>query len=282
MGIRGDASPHDIFSKTRFRDRDVHNLMGFDEGLVIVPVNSGPQPPFEQAVTEETEDYLVFQDEFGVKKKLNRREASTPEFVGWAVENRRDFERLVEERFNPDLASRVPENWRDIVRKHRNRVYPLTIGGYPFGFYGFMRYMMGEERLLYNLYDDPKLVRDMMSFFASFWIELWAQVLDEIDVDCANFWEDMSYKNGPLISPAMFREFMTPCYRRITGFLKERGVEVIVVDSDGNMDELIPLFLEAGLTGVLPIEARAGNDMVDIRRKYPRLHMSLACPLAAA
>ena len=71
----------------------------------------------------------------------------------------------------------------------------------------------------------------------------------------------------------MFRQFMTPCYQRITGFLKERGVDIIVVDSDGNMDELIPLFLEAGLTGVFPIEARANNDLIDIRKRYPKMHI---------
>ena len=273
VGIRGEASPHDIYSTTRFRDKDVHEEMGFDEGVQIVPVNSGPQPPFEQKVLEETEEYILFQDEFGVQKRLKRKEASTPEFVGWPVENRKDFKRLVEERFKPDLKKRVPENWKEIVEKHKSRDYPLAIGGYPYGFYGLMRYMMGEERLLYNFYDNPNLVSDMMSFFADFWIELWGQALDEIDVDCAHFWEDMSYKNGPIISPAMFRQFMTPCYQRITGFLKERGVDIIVVDSDGNMDELIPLFLEAGLTGVFPIEARANNDLIDIRKRYPKMHI---------
>ena len=48
---------------------------------------------------EETEEYLVYQDEYGVKKRLDIRGASVPEFIGWQVENRRDFDRLIEERF---------------------------------------------------------------------------------------------------------------------------------------------------------------------------------------
>jgi uroporphyrinogen decarboxylase len=83
----------------------------------------------------------------------------------------------------------------------------------------------------------------------------------------------MAYRTGSLISPALFREFMTPCYQKVTGFLRDRGVKVILVDSDGNLDELIPLFLEAGLTGVWPVEIQAGNDLVEIRRRYPELRI---------
>ncbi|HUV06859.1 MAG TPA: uroporphyrinogen decarboxylase family protein, partial [Spirochaetia bacterium] len=178
-----------------------------------------------------------------------------------------------EERFQPVLKRRVPEQWPEIVNRHKGRDYPLSIGGYPCGFYGFLRFLMGEDRLLVNLYDDPRLVADIMSFLADFWIELWDQALREIKIDCAHFWEDMAYKTGPLISPEMFRHFMMPCYRKVTGFLKESGVKVILVDSDGNMDKLIPLFLEAGLTGIWPMEVQAGNDIVAIRKMYPQLQI---------
>ena len=236
-------------------------------------MNSGPQPLFSQDVFEESKEYLVYQDEYGVKKKLSKGGASVPQFIGWQVANRRDFERLKEERFQPLLEQRVPTNWPELVKEYRNRDFPLAIGGYPFGFYGFLRYLMGEERLLLSFYDDPQLVKDIMGFLADFWIELWDQALAEVQVDCAHFWEDMAYRTGPLISPATFREFMTPCYQRVTKFLKDRDVQIILVDSDGNLDELIPLFLEAGLTGVWPIEVQAGNDLLAIRRQYPRLQI---------
>lgn len=272
-GIRAEAVPHDEFSTTRSRDSDVHGQLGLDAGLLCLPVNSGPQPPFEREIFEDTEDFLIFQDELGVKKRINKKEASIPEFIGWQVENRGDFEKLTAERFQPALKGRVPANWPELVGKYKNRDYPLTIGGYPYGFYGFLRYLVGEERLLLSFYDNPEMVREMISFFTGFWIELWDQVLSQVEVDCAHFWEDMAYRTGPLISPAMFREFMTPCYQRITAFLKDRGVRIILVDTDGNLDQLIPLFLEAGLTGVYPVEVQAGNDLVAIRKSFPKLQL---------
>jgi len=49
----------------------------------------------------------------------------------------------------------------------------------------------------------------------------------------------MSYKNGRLVSPTFFRKFMLASYRKLTKFLKENGVDTILVDSDGDVDLLI-------------------------------------------
>ena len=273
LGVRAEAFPHDPFTTTRERDRDVHEAMDMDQPIVALPVNLGPQPLFEPIVFEDSENFIVFQDEYGVKKRINKKGASIPEFIDWQVKDRNDFEMLKEERFRTNLKERVPEQWDSIIKDYENRDFPLSIGGYPYGFYGFLRYVMGEERLLYNFYDDPSLVRDMMSFLADFWIALYDQALEHVTVDCVHFWEDMAYKSGPLISPAMFREFMMPAYLKVTRFLWDRGIAVILVDTDGNVDELIPLFLESGLTGMYPFEIQAGNDIVAIRKQYPKMQI---------
>ncbi len=82
--------------------------------------------------------------------------------------------------------------------------------------------------------------------------------------------EDMAYKNGPMLSPAMYRRFILPFYRRLTAFLADAGIDIVIVDSDGNVNELVPLFIESGVTGAMPFEVNAGNDIREIRRRYPR------------
>jgi uroporphyrinogen decarboxylase len=42
------------------------------------------------------------------------------------------------------------------------------------------------------------------------------------------------------------------------------------VDSDGDVRLIIPLWLEAGVNGTYPLEVMAGNDAVELRKKYPR------------
>jgi uroporphyrinogen decarboxylase len=99
-------------------------------------------------------------------------------------------------------------------------------------------------------------------------LHLLPRVLQEAPITSIYFWEDMCYKGGPLISPKMFREFMLPRYRRITDFARGYGVDVVFVDSDGDVSQLIPLWIEAGINGIYPMEVAAGMDVVQLRREY--------------
>ena len=42
----------------------------------------------------------------------------------------------------------------------------------------------------------------------------------------------------------------------------------VLVDSDGNLSALIPLWLESGINGFWPMECAAGNDAVALRKQY--------------
>jgi len=86
--------------------------------------------------------------------------------------------------------------------------------------------------------------------------------------DYVFFNEDMAYKGASLISPKMVREFMLPGYRQLTSFLKECGVPVLMMDCDGYIGELIPIWLEAGLNATWPIEIAAGNGPILYRKQY--------------
>jgi len=61
---------------------------------------------------------------------------------------------------------------------------------------------------------------------------------------------------------------MSPHYKKITDCLRGHGIDIITVDSDGNINELIPLWLEVGVNGFLPLEVAAGMDAVFLRKKY--------------
>jgi uroporphyrinogen decarboxylase len=71
----------------------------------------------------------------------------------------------------------------------------------------------------------------------------------------------------------MFREFLIPCYKKLTGMLRDHGVKIMIVDSDGSIWGLIPLFMEAGVTGMGPMEVAAGMDVVEVRKAFPRLQI---------
>ena len=63
---------------------------------------------------------------------------------------------------------------------------------------------------------------------------------------------------------------MMPRYRKVTDLLRSSGIDVIMVDSDGDLNKLIPLWLECGINFFWPLECAAGNDAVALRKKYAR------------
>jgi hypothetical protein len=98
--------------------------------------------------------------------------------------------------------------------------------------------------------------------------EIIKRVVKDVKVDEAYFYEDMAYKAGPLISPDMVRRFIVPRYKKITELLRSHGIDIITVDSDGNVMQLVPLWLESGINSIWPLEQAAGNDAVALRKEY--------------
>jgi uroporphyrinogen decarboxylase len=81
-----------------------------------------------------------------------------------------------------------------------------------------------------------------------------------------------------MVSLSIVREFMLPYYKRIIDFLKAHGVKIILVDTDGDCNSLIPLFVEVGVTGMYPFEVHCGMDIVKVRQQYPTLQMCGGIP----
>ncbi len=228
-------------------------------------------PPFERQELSRDERSVTYLNEKGqVVRELHERETSMPEFVQFPVKDRADWE-VIRARFDASSPERYPPDWAERVVKWREQSYPLSLSGDRYlSFFGGVRELMGAEGAMVALHDDPLLVHDIMEYFCEFFIGVMERALREAPIDWIIMWEDMAYHTASLISPAMFREFMLPRYARVAEFARRHGVELIFVDSDGHVGELIPLWLEAGVRGVYPMEVAAGMDVAALRREYGR------------
>ncbi len=81
---------------------------------------------------------------------------------------------------------------------------------------------------------------------------------------------DMAYKEKAMISPAMTREFLQPSYDRWVSEALASGVKIIDMDSDGKIDELIPIWIESGINVCDPIEVATGNNLNQYRKTFGR------------
>ena len=253
-------------------DNHLLNIFGFErtEGI---PVSLGLLPVFEGETIEETKDYRIRIGSDGVKRKefipKTDAEAATAlsmsQWLEFPVKDKRSWEEF-KKRLNPHSPVRYPLNWEELKKGWKDRDYPLFLPGCSF--YGWIRNWVGMENLALMFYDNPSLIHEMMDYIVYFTVETLKKAVNEVDIDFVCFWEDMAYKTASLISPRMFRDFMLPNYKKVTSFLREKGIDILLVDSDGNIEELIPLWLEGGVNGVYPLEVAAGMDVVAMRKKF--------------
>lgn len=242
-------------------------------GTHRVPVNIGLEPGFVEEVFEETEKYKVVRQSNGVivrQFKENNGSLVSTQFLEYPIKNRADWVRFRDEHLDPHAPGRYPPpaEWEAMKQAWKERDYVLSIDGGSF--YGFLRDWIGFEDLSYMLYEDPGLVQEMMDTLGDLYVEVLHRALDEVEIDFAMFWEDMCYKAGPLLSPKMFRQFMLPNYKKVTDLLTSHGVKLSWVDCDGNIEALLPLWIEGGVRGFYPLEVASGMDAAKLRQQYGR------------
>jgi uroporphyrinogen decarboxylase len=236
-------------------------------------------PPFEEKVLAREGETEVIQRANGVVSRAlvtgaaEGMRASMDEYLGFPVATAEDF-RALKARYRPSTPSRYPAYWREFgARAWAQREHVLVLGKNcsTLGFYWRAREWMGTENLSYAWYDQPGLMHEMMEFVADFTIETARPVLEAgVRPDYVFLNEDMSMRNGPLLSPETYRTFILPHLRRLVAWFKSAGVPWFVVDTDGNCELLLPLLLEAGVDAIWPLERAAEMDPLAIRRKFGR------------
>jgi uroporphyrinogen decarboxylase len=242
---------------------------GFDRWEYL-PVNVKMLPGLEPAVIEQTDRWDIVRDEHGITKKIIKpvSETSMPEWIDFPVQCREDWLAL-KDQYDPADPARYPADWDRRVAAWRDRDFVLGLDVYN-GLYMTLREWMGPEGLMYAFHDMPALIEEMLTFYTDFLLASFERALTDVTLDYVSLSEDMAFKNGPFLSPAMFERFFVPCYRRLAERFERAGVGIFVVDSDGRPEVLIPGLLDAGVRGIHPCEVAAGMDVRELRSKYGR------------
>ena len=256
----------------------VEDYFGFDSGLRPpyptvpngVPIDMLLVPRFVEKTLEENERYRIFVDNIGIKKRILKSSSSPqgrmPQHLDWPVRNREEFQK-VKARFSSEDPRRIGVQWSEELVEYCNSQTEMPIGLHIPGFYGTGRELMGMERLLITFHKDPALISEMFQFWVDFLMKMIKKALP-FNIDYAEIWEDMAYRNGPHMSPKLFREFILPHYKTLIQFLKRNGVRLFVLDSDGDLRALISLLVEAGVNCIYPMEVQSGMDAPALRREY--------------
>lgn len=80
-------------------------------------------------------------------------------------------------------------------------------------------------------------------------------------------WGDVAYKKGMLFSPDFWRRHFKPGVKALVDECHSRGLPVIY-HGCGNVNRIFEDFVDIGVDAYNPLEAKAGLDVVDLRRRF--------------
>jgi uroporphyrinogen decarboxylase len=262
----GDGTPTDAV---------ISKKLGFDFNYACCfGPSSGLNPGFEPKVIETLPDgsqHMLNGEGVVVLQKPDA--GSIPTEIKHTLVDRASWEEHYKWRyqFNEDRIKkiwlRVNDVWKpfdegglDFLKKdERDYPYGLFCGS----LYGQIRNILGVEGSCYLMMDDEDLFDEIIETVGSLSFQVVEYTLKSgAKFDFAHFWEDICFKNGPLISPSVFDEKVGPQYKRITDLLKQYGIDIVSLDCDGKIDALIPTWFKNGVNTMFPIEVGTWNASI--------------------
>lgn len=262
VSARGDGSAGQReLDKIIGWDCNWHNLVGASMGL---------SPAFEQKVLEVLPDGCQrVVTKKGVIERVKPGIVSIPSEDDYLLKDREAFETL----FKPKMQffdSRInSEKIKAVFNEKYEQGIPVGLNlGSVMGQIRDITTVMGMSYLLYD--EDEDLFADIVDTYAEMQYKCAEAVLAlGLPFDFAHYWEDVCFKNGPLLSPSVFNELTAKHYKKRNELCHKYGIDIISLDCDGVTEALIPTWIENGVNVLFPIEIGTWGDQFEpARKKY--------------
>ena len=244
-------------------DANYVDYFGLDHTAGIGVDNS---PRYEAKVIEQTDEYTVSTTGWGATVRNWKHATSTPEWLDFTVVDADSWAKT-KERIQPQ-KDRV--NWKHLEQNYqswRDKGYWIQAGLW-FGFDVTHSRMVGTERFLIKMLEDPEWCMDIFSHMLEIDIALLDMVWDAgYEFDCVAWPDDMGYKGSQFFSLDIYREVVKPYHKRAIDWAHAKGVKTHL-HSCGNVNPLVPELIEIGLDALNPLEVKAGMDPVALKKAY--------------
>jgi len=250
-------------------DKELEKILGFDFNWSNqIGIGAGLHPNFEQKVLKELPDGSVHQmGPDGVVVLIGSDLHSIPTEISHTLVDRKSYEEHYKHRLAPS-KERIWFEKLDEIKAVENHEFPVSI--HLGSLFGNIRNWIGVEQCAYMYADDEELFTEIIDDVANLTYEQTKMALETgVKIDFAHYWEDICFKNGPLIAPSVFEEKTGHHYKRISELLNAHGVDIISLDCDGLIDSLIPTWIENGVNTMFPIEVGTWEaSIAPWREKY--------------
>ena len=246
-------------------DKELDRILGWDfNWYTTVSGSIRLDPPFEYKVIETLSDgFQRVQNSDGLIERVRPGANSIPAEDDYQLKDRKAFEELYlpKMRYFPERVTRAGLDHE--FAQDRDCPIGLHLGSV----FGEIRNMLSVIGMSYMMFDDPELLAEIVDTYAEMQYRCAEETLRSgARFDFAHFWEDICFKNGPLLSPELFGELCAKHYKKRCDLVKRYGIDVISLDCDGVTEKLLPVWFENGVNAMFPIEVGTWGDQFEPAR----------------
>ncbi|MDD5698421.1 MAG: uroporphyrinogen decarboxylase family protein [Victivallaceae bacterium] len=256
-------------------DYDIDDCLLLDTSLML-----------PKKIMEKTPEYMIYSDANGVVNKVMRGKTGAPLVLDYLIKTPADWEKYKKSlrfskariqiirwgEYEPVDESNIVSStlpWSKVLKQYQEArqkdKFMLFLAAGPLE---NATHLLDAQDVYMKMLTEPDFISDLFSTFTDLVIESYRQIEAlGIQMDGFHFSDDIAYKNGMFFSPDTYRELLLPCHKRLCDFFRSAGLPVMY-HTDGKLDEVLPLAIEAGITAIQPIEAKAGNDVRQLKARY--------------
>lgn len=170
---------------------------------------------------------------------------------------------------DPEDAGRVRGVRAELARLRGETDFALEAG--LLGLWESCWFMVGFERWLLALTDNPDFVEALMDRVLEFLLRMQAAYLDEAGpyLDLVTLWDDYGAQSASLISPAHWRRLVKPRLARLTAMIRSKTDAFIGIHSCGSIAALLDDLAEVGIQVINPVQVSAKNMTIgELKKRY--------------
>ncbi len=243
------------------QDQSPHSYFGFEFGGPWC--DNSLMLPTE--VLEETDEYVISTSGDGAVRKNWKDAMSTPELLDFRINTKELWEQhkhrmvMTDDRVNWEAQRKANE------AQHEQGLF-ITLNFGP----GFTKVcnLVGPETLMIAMVEDPEWAYDMFMTDARLCADIAEAFFQRgFHIDGGWVFDDLGHKERGFFSPQMYKELLWPAHRTIIEPFKRRGLPALLHSCGYNM-EFVPLIIECGFDLLQPLEVKAGNDMLALKRDH--------------
>lgn len=207
-------------------------------------------------------DEMTYIDETGSTLRYSPESHQTF-IIGYPVKTPDDAETY--EYIDPNAEGRLDyiELFVRQARKH-DMLTVVEVGG---GLEYIIEQVASLQTLALLMHRYPHLAKKLIDLVVEFSTEIGKAAIDA-GVDVIEISNDSGFRDGPMISPKLFHEFIAPTLKKQVEAFKGKGATATIIHCDGKVYSILDDMVGSGADGWHSIEPQAGMDLGFVKGRY--------------